>query len=385
MVRDTEPVKRDKSLTATGIVIAVIVALLLLAYIQIYTNLRQRSMGRLEEGANTAIEEITSKIERDSHLLNATASIISQADNLDIEATLAIMKTTNPLLETMNVRILLPDGRVLSADGTISDLAGNGELSFAEEAPQGEHISNRTHDIISGQPILRHYVPIVQDGETVAMLYGVTDLDSLPGSLNIDNIFNGRAYVYIIDTRSGDFLVDTWHDKLGNISDFSSANYGRETKGEKDWNEYTDDLSQMHSGYVVYRTPNTDGWEYMYYAPIGVNKWSVAVDVPERVAFATVFTVQRICVVLGVLMALTVIAYYLWVRRNARQIMEQAVEHAVLAEKLQKAEAADRAKSVFLSNMSHDIRTPMSAIIGFTTLAQVNIDNRERTHFPGPA
>ena len=42
------------------------------------------------------------------------------------------------------------------------------------------------------------------------------------------------------------------------------------------------------------------------------------------------------------------------------------------------SEAASRAKSTFLSNMSHDIRTPMNAIIGFTTLAVSNIDNQER-------
>ena len=36
------------------------------------------------------------------------------------------------------------------------------------------------------------------------------------------------------------------------------------------------------------------------------------------------------------------------------------------------------AKSTFLSNMSHDIRTPMNAIIGFTTLAVSNIDNKEK-------
>ena len=42
------------------------------------------------------------------------------------------------------------------------------------------------------------------------------------------------------------------------------------------------------------------------------------------------------------------------------------------------AENASKAKSTFLSNMSHDIRTPMNAIIGFATLAVSNIDNREK-------
>ena len=53
--------------------------------------------------------------------------------------------------------------------------------------------------------------------------------------------------------------------------------------------------------------------------------------------------------------------------------MNQALSEAVHA-----AETANQAKSTFLSNMSHDIRTPMNAIIGFTTLAVSNIDNQER-------
>ncbi|MGN0426481.1 MAG: response regulator [Agathobacter sp.] len=59
--------------------------------------------------------------------------------------------------------------------------------------------------------------------------------------------------------------------------------------------------------------------------------------------------------------------------RTKDKNINQALEDAVKA-----AESANRAKSTFLSNMSHDIRTPMNAIIGFSTLAIANIENSEK-------
>ena len=59
--------------------------------------------------------------------------------------------------------------------------------------------------------------------------------------------------------------------------------------------------------------------------------------------------------------------------RTADKKINQALSEAVRA-----AETANRAKSTFLSNMSHDIRTPMNAIIGFTTLAVSSMDDKER-------
>ena len=70
--------------------------------------------------------------------------------------------------------------------------------------------------------------------------------------------------------------------------------------------------------------------------------------------------------------------------------LEKALDRAHAAEKeeaelrkqlevaLQMAQAANKAKTSFLSNMSHDIRTPMNAIIGFTGLAVSHIDDKER-------
>ncbi len=50
---------------------------------------------------------------------------------------------------------------------------------------------------------------------------------------------------------------------------------------------------------------------------------------------------------------------------------QEALTHALVA-----AQQASKAKTTFLNNMSHDIRTPMNAIIGFTALAQTHIDDR---------
>lgn len=372
-------INKDRSIMATGIVIILIVVLLLSAYFRINSLLRQRSLSRMEEGVRTVKEEITSKLERDSRILNASANIISQANNFDIDATRSVMQTITPLLETMKVRVLLPNNQIITPSGNLYDAIDNYSLSFADEAPLGEHISGRIINPTTGDPVLRHYVPIIQDGETAALLYGVTELNNLEKGLNIDNIYNASASVYIIDTATGDFILDTWHDNLPNINDFSASTSGCKTKGRMSWDAYTQDLINLGTGYVIFRTDNTSGWEYMYYSPSGINKWSIAVSVPEREAFASVFAVQQVCLYLGAIMAIVIILYYWWVRRNAKQITKRAVEQAVLKEKLHKAEAADRAKSVFLSNMSHDIRTPMNAIIGFTTLAQTNLDNRERT------
>ena len=67
---------------------------------------------------------------------------------------------------------------------------------------------------------------------------------------------------------------------------------------------------------------------------------------------------------------------------NQRKLEEKALEqdrmNAMLDEARRQAEAANNAKTTFLFNMSHDIRTPMNAIIGFTALLEMYQDNPEK-------
>ncbi len=60
------------------------------------------------------------------------------------------------------------------------------------------------------------------------------------------------------------------------------------------------------------------------------------------------------------------------------QVQKQREQMQALQDALMQAQHANNAKTTFLNNMSHDIRTPMNAIIGFTTIAVTHIDNKER-------
>ena len=66
--------------------------------------------------------------------------------------------------------------------------------------------------------------------------------------------------------------------------------------------------------------------------------------------------------------------YYSDVTESVREDRNQ---RDALANALVAAEHANKAKTTFLNNMSHDIRTPMNAIVGFTALATSHIDNKE--------
>lgn len=67
-------------------------------------------------------------------------------------------------------------------------------------------------------------------------------------------------------------------------------------------------------------------------------------------------------------------------RRHQKELLEKEQSaKQILEEALKKAENASQAKSDFLSRMSHDIRTPMNAIVGMTELARFHIGDEEKT------
>ncbi len=99
------------------------------------------------------------------------------------------------------------------------------------------------------------------------------------------------------------------------------------------------------------------------------NKW-LSIKLNERVDYTLLF------VVMGVSALIILIILY-WMHRLQAEIIRRKKIEKELKRAKQRAEEANRAKSIFLSNMSHEIRTPMNAVIGFTELLDEHLEDRK--------
>lgn len=129
---------------------------------------------------------------------------------------------------------------------------------------------------------------------------------------------------------------------------------------------------------------NGDGANY-YVAITGVGKDSLLLFVPTDVLSenegSCLLSAMGYFTVVAVLLVACmgyVVSIIIRSRADEKIIQQQSEANKKLALARDKAEQASKAKTEFLSNMSHDIRTPMNAIIGFTALARDHIDEREQ-------
>ena len=152
-------------------------------------------------------DELEVRIRGDQELLDSIADIIAARGDVESEGVQTIIDGFRPNTMLSHIALLLPGDRVMLPGEPVRDAGG--VLSFEKEAALGRHISGRSVDIRDeSRLILRSFVPVVQSGKTVAMLYGVADLKALPEKVGT-TAYGGQPAVYIADGATGDFLVDT--------------------------------------------------------------------------------------------------------------------------------------------------------------------------------
>ena len=232
----------------------------------------------LQQEVDQLSEDIEKHIASDREQLEVVADILSGYENLDCEEVKNILKSYETRSVISRIYILLPDDKVLLKDG--SNVNVEGSLSFEEEMEHGVHISGKEIDLLEGKEVLRHFVPIIKEGEAVGILYGVMELERLPEFWSAD-AFGGKMSVYLVERRSGDFLMDTWRNKLGNIFEKEYQELGEGYDEAKLWKG----VMEGEEGYSVLASKENKENLHFYYAPLSVNEWMLAISIQETAVF----------------------------------------------------------------------------------------------------
>lgn len=306
------------SLAVTIALIAMIAAASLWVTDRVNQMEEARSFARLQEEAAGLAKDIESRVRSDREQLEMIATVVSEYQDLTSPRLWEVLDSYAASGVMSRLELLLPDDTVLTTGGV--RLEADGLPSFAAESLQGAHITDRSADPNSeGEYIARHYVPVLREGETVAMLYGVVELGTLPEEL-VAEPYGGEAAIYIIDGDTGDFLVDTWHNEPGgNIWSLGE----RPMADGYNHEQLKQGLIDGETGYVVFVSRSIGRYLYFYYQPLAVNQWRLALSVPEDVVFESADTIRTLLDLFLFFEIVCFALYFLWMLRYVRRETSQ--------------------------------------------------------------
>ncbi|MGN0612560.1 MAG: response regulator [Porcipelethomonas sp.] len=363
---------KERTFIATAILVFITSLALYVAFYNINIITEKYCIQRLEEGVRSATNVLNSNIKGMQSRLTAVAQIIgnNREDTIDDLYNNKFSDIVKDTISEYRVKILY-DGGIYDFDRNDYSYYG---LSLKEEAKSGIHFSGRIRmenaETGEGEYGVRLFIPVVENGDVLAMVFGELYCDEIEEIFDSVDLFNYSADFFIVDRRTGDFIVDTKREPLLNMKNMNYSNI-KEDEAE---GVFQQNVLRGYKGNGVYESLDDEKRQYVSYTPTYIDSWSVLVSIPEEVALENLHQIKKVCWILIASESVVFAIYIIWQYR----ISKNNIEKAVLEERLIKAENAERAKTMFLSNMSHDIRTPMNAIIGYTTLATTNIDSREK-------
>ncbi|MCI8651535.1 MAG: response regulator [Oscillospiraceae bacterium] len=224
--------------------------------------------------------------------------------------------------------------------------------------------------ILLGIPISHS---IIENHSSTALVAGLPT-SYISETLSLDEN-NEHVYSFII-RKDGSFVIRSADAYRNSYFERARALYDNVSGMTPD--EYIQELTTAMENGEEYSNEFFFNGErrHLYCTHLAYSEWYLLTFMPYGTMNSIISGLIRqwfITVLVGgalILLALLYVFFrYLRLTRQQLQALDQARRDA---------EAATQAKSEFLSNMSHDIRTPMNAIVGMTAIATANIDDKDQ-------
>ena len=294
------------------------------------------------------------------------------ADNLDelYEELISRVRATN----FDYLALCAQDGHFEMLDGEQIQLADPDP--FYESLRHGEKKVAVGKDASDKEVVMfgvRAYYPMEHD-ETSMALVAAVPIEYINVMLGTDEE-EALIYTHII-RRDGSFIIS---DMSSEYVDYFQSLYMRYPDDDPDQiDQYIQRLSTAMNNKESYAEVLNFGGssQQIYCTPLPYSEWYLVTILPFGTLSQTVENLNwnrtiATIIVCAIIFVVLLIIFYIYFKMTCKQLreLEAAREEAL---------AATKAKSSFLSNMSHDIRTPMNAIVGMTAIATMHIDDKEQ-------
>ena len=326
----------------------------------------------------TDILEVTSQgrhaldtyIEKDMEMLHWLASEMSREDSGDQDGIQNVMK----MADGSDEDYLCID---LDTDTAYSGLLEKGFNMEPEDVElfssmEGKGIREPFLDGYTGIWMLGYYECFSWQNGARGYMQKTMPLKEVAERFSL-SFYDNTGFSYVVN-RNGDILVRSQHRNSNrtfqNIFDIIDLQ-GNDGKAVA---SFRTAMEQGKKG-VARFSYQKEAYVFCYVPMEMAPDWYVVSIIPDRVIMEQAHNIiQNSRAFLGLILACALVtgAFFVMYRNSTSRVL-LAEEEARKA-----AESANLAKSQFLSNMSHDIRTPMNAIIGMTRIASDHLDDRER-------
>lgn len=235
-------------------------------------------------------------------MANFAAKLYSDGESFDL-----MFNSFEPIGLIENIGILMPDNTFVTKVGTLNL---NGQISFEEEATKGEYISGRVKDLTKDNyEIIRSAVPIKVNGNTVGILYGVIKLDVI-GKKYGSMAKELDAQLFVYDKETGNLVIDTIDDKLGNISFLENRKY-------RDGYSY-EEMINSEKGYTSFQSVLKNEDLYVHFSTLEGIDWKIILARYESQVFAKVHIISNLLLV-SITILLIMALYIVILMRNENQ------------------------------------------------------------------